>query len=299
MKLPRVVFFGNERLVSGLTYTDTPILRGLIDSGYDVQMVVANHTDAKSRNRRPLEVADLAKAHNIPVLLPAKPADIVNELRAVDANCAILSAYGRIIPQCIIDVFSPIGIINVHPSLLPQHRGPTPIETTIMTGDKTTGVSIMQLTKGMDEGPIYGQTSFSLTGTETKFELYDRLSKAGTELLFSLLPSILDGSIKPRPQENDSVSYTTLISKSDGTIDPETDTAETISRKVRAYLGFPKSRLSHHNNDVIVTAAKSIPAPLENEFCLPCAQNSTLLVESVIAPSGKMMTGSAFLRGLR
>lgn len=294
----RVVFFGNERLVSGLKHTDAPILSGLIDRGYDVVAVVASHSDAQSRTARELEVAQIAHAHGIPLYTPDKPSEIIDTLRNMHADFAVLSAYGRIIPQRIIDIFSPIGIINIHPSLLPRHRGPTPIETTILAGDTVAGVSIMQLTKAMDEGAVYGRVECHLNGNETKFELYDQLSKVGSELFFELLPGIIDGSVTAKPQQNNGVSYTTLIQKQDGIIDPKTDAAEVINRKIRAYLSYPKTKLCYQNSDVILTAAKVVEMPLDHELVIPCKDNTYLLVESLIAPNGKSMSGSAYLRGL-
>ena len=251
----RVVFFGNERLVSGLKHSDTPVLKGLIAHEYDIVAIVASHTNATSRNARVLEVSEIAREHNIPLLLPNKPGDIEQELRDLNADFAILSAYGRIIPQRVIDVFGDIGIINIHPSLLPKYRGSTPIESAILSGDDIAGVSIM--------------------------------------------PSIISGKSTPNPQRSDDASYTTMITKSSGIVDPLTDNATIIERKVRAYLGFPKSTYRYRDNDVIITSSKVIESPLENELCIPCVQNSTLLVESLIAPSGKSMSGSAYLRGLR
>ena len=136
----RVVFFGNERLVSGLKHTDTPILRGLIERGYEIVAIVASHSDARSRTARTLEVAEVAKEHDIPLLLPAKPGDIETELRELHADVAILAAYGRIIPQRIIDVFTPTGIVNIHPSLLPRHRGSTPAPS-ILKGLPSSGAT--------------------------------------------------------------------------------------------------------------------------------------------------------------
>lgn len=295
----RVVFFGNERLVSGLTHTDTPLLRGLIAHGYTVVAIIASHSDAQSRTARPLEVAEVAREHGIPILLPAKPGDIEQELRELQADFAVLAAYGRIIPQRIIDVFSPIGIINIHPSLLPRYRGSTPIESTILHGDHEAGISLMQLTAGMDEGPVYAQVSIPLSGSETKFELYEHLSRRSAELLFSSLPHITSGELKPKQQRTDGVSYTTPIHKRDGIIDPSTDNALTIERRVRAYLGFPKSRLNYRGVDVIVTSARTVDQPIDTELCITCNEDSTLLVESLIAPSGKTTSGSAYLRGLR
>ena len=295
----RVVFFGNERLVSGLRHSSTPVLLGLIERGYDVACVVVNNSDAVSRNARTLEVSEVANAHNIPVLSPDRPSDVIEQLAAYNADFAILAAYGRIIPQRVIDVFSPIGIINIHPSLLPRHRGPTPIETTITSGDTQAGVSIMQLTAGMDEGPTYGQVTYDMRGDEDKFELCEGLSNMGAELLFELLPGIIDGSVNAKPQQNSGVTYTTLISKQDGIVDPKTETATEISRKVRAHLGYPKSRLHYKNADVIITSAKPVDSTIESAFCVSCAENTTLLVETIIAPNGKSMRGDAYLRGLR
>lgn len=296
---PRVVFFGNERLVSGLAKSHTPILRGLIEHGYDVAGLVVNHTDARSRSARSLEVAELAMEHNIPVLSPARTIDILDDLIAMDADCAILAAYGRIIPQRVLDVFSSIGIINIHPSLLPRHRGSTPIESTILQGDTQAGVSIMQLTAGMDEGPVYAQRSIRIHGNESKFELHDLLASAAAELLFELLPGILDGSIKPKPQQEDGVSYTTMISKQDGVLDPSTDTASQLERKVRAYQGYPKPKITIRDSVVTVTAASVLENSAESGIVVSCYGSTYLRIDQLIAPNGKSMSGEAYLRGLR
>lgn len=295
--LSKLVFFGNERLVSGLKSTDAPILRGLIERGYDIVAVVSSYSQGTSRNTRHLEVAEIAKEHNIPLLLPERPGDIEEELKALYADAAILAAYGRIVPQRIINVFSSIGIINVHPSLLPRHRGPTPIETTITAGDDEAGVSIMQLSAGMDEGPVYGQVRLSLAGTESKFDLYDKLSHAGATLLFDLLPDILSGALKPKPQKNTGVSYTTLLTKNDGKLDPLTDDAYACERKIRAYLSYPKTMLRINNNDVLVTSAKIAMTKSPDELVIECANNTLLQIDELVAPSGKKMSGAAYLRG--
>lgn len=296
-KLSRLVFFGNERLVSGLARTDAPVLRGLIAAGYDIAAIVSHHTDARSRNSRPLEVAEIARQHTIPLLLPDRPTDIEDQLIELEADAAVLVAYGKIIPRRIINVFAPIGIINLHPSLLPRHRGPTPIETTILTGDSMAGVSIMQLTAGMDEGPVYVQGRLPLRGDETKQELYESLSTLGAELLLTHLPDILSGERQPIPQQNNDVSYTSLLTKKDGVLDPLTDDAYVIERKVRAYADFPKTRLSLNANDVIITIAKVVAGPTAGALIIACAHNTWLEIIELIGPSGKRMSGEAYLRG--
>jgi len=293
----KLVFFGNERLVSGLPSTDAPVLRGLIDRGYNIVAIVSNYSGGTSRSSRKLEVAEIAHTHQIPLLLPNKPSDIEDELKELNPDGAILVAYGKIVPQRIIDLFGSIGIINIHPSLLPRHRGPTPIESTILLGDKAAGVSIMQLTAGMDEGPVFAQSSIELQGNETKYNLYDSLSHTGAELLFDVLPSILSGDLKPKPQKNSDVSYTSLLSKNDGVLDPLTDDAYALERQVRAHLGFPKSRINVNNNDVIVTMAKVVDNQSDYPLTIACKDNTWLALLEVTAPSGKSMSGEAYLRG--
>jgi len=293
----KLVFFGNERLVSGLPHTNAPVLRALLSAGYDIVAVVSHHSDGQSRKSRSLEVAEIAHEHNIPLLLPDKPGDIEAELKSYQADAAVLVAYGRIIPQRIINVFNPTGIINIHPSLLPRHRGPTPIETTLLEGDRHAGVSIMQLTAGMDAGPVYVQGSIELRGNETKQELYDRLSILGTELLITHLPPILNGRHQPTEQQVNDVTYTSMLSKQDGIIDPFTEVAEVIERKVRAYANFPKTKLMINENDVIITSVKVVNENDENRLVISCANNSWLEVVELIVPSGKRMSGEAYLRG--
>ncbi len=238
----KIVYFGNERLISGLDKTDAPILQGLIARGYDVVAVVSHHSLSNSRNQRELEVAEIAKEHGIPVLLPARPSDIIDELRTFGADVAVLAAYGRIISQQVIDLF-PFGIVNIHPSLLPQYRGPT-----------QTGVSIMQLSAGMDEGPVYAQRSLAVADTVKKFDLYAQIVGLSTALFFDVFPSILDGSLQPTPQNGSDATYSQLIQKSDGTIDWNKG-AQRIEREIRAYQGWPQSRTTLGKVEVIVTAA--------------------------------------------
>lgn len=289
-----LLFFGNERLVSGLKKTNAPVLRALINNGYTIAAVISHHTDGNSRSNRPLEVAEVAKEHGIPVLLPNKPAEIIETLASFNADAAVLVAYGRIIPQRVIDLF-PRGIINIHPSLLPKYRGPTPIESAIANGDDETGVSIMQLTAGMDEGPVYAQTRISLSGTETKFDLYEKLATKSTQLLIDTLPSILGGSLLPTPQDDNEATYCQLLTKANGQLDPSTQTAAEAERLVRAYLGFPKTKLRIGDQYRVITKVhitEQPHGPLDIAF-----KEGYLSIDELIAPSGKVISAEAFLRG--
>ncbi|MCA9334519.1 methionyl-tRNA formyltransferase [Candidatus Saccharibacteria bacterium] len=303
--MTKVVFFGNERLVSGLNKTAAPILTGLIDGGYDVVAVVSHHTLAKSRNDRGLEVGEIAKKHNIPLLLPAKPSEITTQLKELQADVAVLVAYGRIISQEVINIF-PHGIINIHPSLLPNYRGPTPIEAALLNGDPQTGVSIMQLTAGMDEGPVYAQESFSLTGSEDKFDLYEKITDITTPLFFDVFPKIVDGSLQPTPQDNNAATYCKLIEKKDSYIDWEKPAVE-LEREVRAYLGWPQSRTRLGGIEVIITKAhiqSGVTPPgeivFQNDKTLSVGTGKDLLtIDSLKPPGKKEMPISAFLSGYK
>jgi len=293
--MTKIVFFGNERLVSGLASTKAPVLTGLIERNYEIAAIVSHHNDANSRNNRPLEVGTIAKNHNIPLLLPEKPSEIKEELKKINADMAILIAYGKIIPQSIIDLF-PKGIINIHPSLLPKYRGPTPIESAILNGDHTTGITIMQLTSGMDNGPVYTQQSISLTGMETKFELYEIIAEKSAGLLFEILPSIIDGTLIPQPQNETDATYSRLLQKSDGLLDTNQLTATEAERRIRAYLGFPKTKIKINDHAVIITKAHTSnqqKTPLDIE----CSDGAYLSIDELIAPSGKKISADAYLRG--
>ena len=291
----KLVFFGNERLVSGLKSTDAPVLSGLIERGYQVVAVVAHHTDTVSRGKRPLEVASIAAAHDIPLFTPNAPTDIYNQLKGFDANVAVLVAYGRIIPQKIIDLF-PKGIINVHPSLLPAYRGSTPIETPILNGDAQSGVSIMSLAAKMDAGPVYAQADFSISPIDNKFDVYRKAAALSASLLFDTLPHILDGSISATPQDESKATYCSLLTKADGDLDPETQTAIEADRKVRAFLGFPKARLVTLGQSRIITRAhvsSQAKTPLDVVFL----DGNYLSIDELVAPSGTTMSAAAFLNG--
>jgi len=290
-----IVFFGNERLVSGLKTTDAPILRGLIAEGYHIAAVVSHHTDGISRSNRKLEVAEIAHSHNIPLLLPDKPSAIIDELKKYSAIAAVLVAYGRIIPQSVIDIF-PKGIINIHPSLLPKYRGPTPIETVIKNGDTETGVSIMQLTAGMDEGPVYAQLSIPLRGNETKMALYTEIAHKSAKLLLQSLPGILAGTLRPVPQDNSAATYSHLLKKEEALLDTKKMSASEAERTIRAYLGFPKSKLTINGHLVVVTKAH-VSHTQKTPLDIICRDGAFVTVDELVAPSGRHMTGEAFLRG--
>ncbi len=298
-----ILFFGNERLATGVT-TNAPTLEVLVQAGYNVAAVVSNYEAARSRESRELEIASVAAKHNIPLLLPDKPSTISEQLRSYRATIGILVAYGKIVPQSIIDIF-PHGIVNIHPSLLPLHRGPTPIESVIIEGAEKTGVSIMQLSQAMDAGPVFGQSEVILHGNETKQALADTLLDIGQTMLLELLPGIINGSVVARPQDEARATYDQLLSKSDGVID-WTKPAVQLEREIRAFLGWPKSHTTIAGKDAVITKAQVTDCSgkpghvvTEGKQLIVCCGEAGLEVER-LKPAGKNeMTGEAFLAGHR
>jgi len=269
-----VVFFGNEKLATGDLNVKPLIKKAVEKAGFKLEKIIT---------------------------------DPVAELGSHKAQMAVLAAYGHIVPKSVLDQF-PLGIINIHPSLLPAYRGPTPIEQAILDGVAKTGVSIMQLTAGMDEGPIYKQKLLHLNGTETKPELVEKLQKLGADMLVEILPSIFNGQLKPRQQPHpDRATYSHKISKADGVIDWH-KSAEQIEREVRAFAGWPNSRTTLGGKEVIITQAHTVPTSgdePEGSLNVPTninapvmkTGNGSLCIDRLKPVGKKEMSAAEFLRG--
>ena len=286
----KIVFFGTEDF--SLT-----ALTGLVEAGYAIAAVVTKPDSKKGRGQKLIspQVKILATRHNITVWQPNNLMDIAEDVRALGPTTGVLVSYGKIIPQAIIDLFTP-GIINVHPSLLPKYRGPSPIESAIKNGDSATGVTIMQLAAKMDAGPLYANKNHPLRGTETRPELYHALADIGTNLLLETLPKILDSSLRPILQDESKVSYCQLLQKADANLDLSKMTAAKAERTIRAHIGFPKSKLAFGDQSIIVTKAH-VSNQQKKPLDIICQDGVYLCVDELIAPSGRRMDGSAFLRG--
>jgi len=148
----------------------------------------------------------------------------------------VVAAYGQILPEEVLAI-PPFGCVNVHPSLLPRHRGPAPIQAAILAGDEYTGVSIMLMDKGVDSGPILSQRRVAIDPEDTAESLTRKLAEVGAQLLEETLPLWLSRSITPRPQQGDA-TYTRLLSKEEGEIDWRLPAPE-IWRRVRAFQPWP------------------------------------------------------------
>lgn len=289
-KLPPIIFFGTS------SYSLTS-LQALVEHGFDVVAVVTKPDSRSGRGHKLAQppVKQFAVQRGIPVWQPTKLRDIAADITALQPVAGVLVSYGKIIPQAILDLFTP-GIINLHPSLLPQWRGPSPIESAIAHQNDITGVTLMQLSAQMDAGPIYCHESYRLLGHETKPALYEHLFAIGSQLLVRTLPAILSGELRPLAQKEDLASYCQPLSKKQSRIDPTTLSAAAAEAHVRAYVGFPRSRLTIAGRDLIITAAHPADHP-EHPLAVQCRDGAYLVVDQLITPAGKTVSAADYLRG--
>lgn len=294
-----VIFFGNERLASGCT-TSLPVLTLLKETGINIDLIIVNQKGSRSRNSKELEIEKFAIENNIELFVPKSIQDLKEKISQHQTELAILAAYGKIIPQEIIDLF-PKGILNLHPSLLPKYRGPTPIESAILNGDEETGVSIMALSAGMDSGPIFKQVKLKLSGQESKQELADQLGYMGAQEIIKLLSSTALPS--PKPQTG-TIVMCKLIQKLDSNLNL-TKPASVLTKEIRAYLNWPSSKLSLELKDqsnLILTITKATFSSQKNHQYGPLSIKTSdgyLNIDKLKLPGRKEITQQEFLNGYR
>ena len=232
---------GRRILFAGTPNFALASLRALCDSGV-TPLAVFTQPDRPAGRGRKLKaspVKEFALSKEIAVRQPEslKDTDVVKEISELQADLMIVAAYGLILPQAILDL-PKHGCLNVHASLLPRWRGAAPIQAAILAGDEETGISLMQMTAGLDSGPVFAQQSVQIGETESAGELLDRLALLGGEMLCEQLPDILDGKLEAEPQDENSVTYAGKIRKSDAAMNWRKSATELL-REVRAYKPVP------------------------------------------------------------
>ncbi len=187
----------------------------------------------------PSPVKKWATENNLTVLQPKKinSPEWIKKIQELAPELIILCAYGQIIPKEILNI-PKYGALNIHPSLLPKHRGASPIQTAILNGDKETGITIMLMDEKMDHGETISNSKFQIPNKITYNKLSNKLVDLGAGLLIKTLPDWISGKIKARPQNHSEATFTKIIKKEDGKIDWN-KSAEEIERQVRAYNEWP------------------------------------------------------------
>lgn len=233
-RLPRLLFAGTPEfaLVS---------LEALIATGHAPQAVLTQPDRRAGRGKKltASPVKQCALFHDIDILQPPtlKDDDIVARLDALEPELLIVAAYGLILPQRVLDI-PKRGAVNVHASLLPRWRGAAPIQAAILAGDAQTGISLMQMTAGLDCGPVLATGAIDIGEAETAGELHDRLASLGASMLVEHLGAILDGKLEATGQDEDRATYAPKIAPADARVD-WTRPAADVLRSIRAFNPVP------------------------------------------------------------
>ncbi len=226
--------------------------------------------------------------------------DAVTEVLGLEPGLVVLADYGQIVPPSLLDV--PFGALNLHPSLLPRHRGATPIPAAILAGDRETGVSLMRMDEGLDTGPLLDTERIGLEGTETAPELEERLAAVGAALLERSIEPWLAGHIEPRPQSAEGATLTRPLRREDGRLDTRRSAAE-LERQVRAYQPWPGSFVDTPFGRLVVWRAipeagtEDTPPGTFDAVGLATGQGDRLRLEEIQPAGGRRMPWDAFVRG--
>lgn len=289
-----------------------PSLVALLDAGYEVVAVVTQPDREAGRGRQWVTspVKQLAQARGLLLLQPARvrrPA-VIEELRTLAPDLIVVAAYGQILPPEIINL-PPHGCINVHASLLPRHRGASPIQAAILAGETTTGITIIQMDAGMDTGPILAQATLEIAPTENAATLGEKLARLGGETLVQTLPAWLAGQITPQPQDDTQATYCRPLRKEDGRLDWQ-QPAEALERQVRAMYPWPGAYTTFAGHLLKVLTASVGPAglpagpagrviPLPGPAAAVCTGAGHLILHTVQLEGRRPLPIAAFLAGQR
>lgn len=173
----------------------------------------------------------------------------VAELALPPADLGVVAVYGKILPKSVLEHFK-YGVLNVHPSLLPKYRGPSPIKTALLNGDIETGVTIIKLDDQMDHGPVLISSKHQIPSTKMHSELRDELATLGAELLVKVIPDYIAEKIVLQHQDHSQATYTKLLTRDDGKVDLPHDAPEMIYRKFLAFEGWPGIWFLHRGKRV-------------------------------------------------
>ncbi|MBE9501983.1 MAG: methionyl-tRNA formyltransferase [Chloroflexi bacterium] len=230
----RIVFMGAADF-------SVPTLEWLIGSEHELIAIYTQPDRPAGRGRAPspLVVKEVALEHGLKVVQPPsfKEPVVMESLSRLRPDVIVVAALGIILPPEVL-ALPPFGCINLHPSLLPRHRGPSPMQGAILAGDEWTGVSIMLMEEGVDSGPILSQRRVAIEPQDTTESLTKKLAPIAAQLLEETLPLWLSRSLAPQPQPEADATYTKLISKEEGEIDWHLSALE-IWRRVRAFYPWP------------------------------------------------------------
>lgn len=215
------------------------VLESLLMGSYNLVAVFSQSTNApKNKKNSPNPIKAIAEKHNIAIFQPQKlDNEILQQLKTLKPDIIIVASYGRILPQEILKLPG-FGCINIHASLLPKFRGPSPIQNTLIAGEKETGITIFKMNTKVDTGEILAQETVLIEASETFQLLYERLARIASELLLKTLPLLVSGKIMPVSQDEGRATYCQLIERTDGRIFWDEE-ARKIYNKFRGLYPWP------------------------------------------------------------
>ncbi len=236
-----------------------PTLEKLIaDPDFDVVAIYTREPQIAGRGQKITNspIHQLALKHNLKVITPKtlRDAKAQKEFFNLQADVAVVVAYGLILPQEILDG-TKFGCVNIHPSLLPKWRGASPIQRPLMAGDRETGITIIKMDKGVDSGEIMVQEKFPLDGSETYADLAEKLSQMGAEILVKTLKKLRDGNVVLIKQDDALASYAKKIEKEECKINWQ-ESAEIIERKIRALNGSLEAFFNYGDEKIKIFKAE-------------------------------------------
>ena len=296
----RIVFMGTPDFA-------VPCLQRLLEDGHEVTAVFTQPDKPAGRHAvlTPPPVKQLALSHGIPVYQPTKMRDgtVAALLRELAPDCLVVVAYGRILPQEILDV-PPRGCVNIHGSLLPRYRGAAPIQWSVIRGETVTGVTSMFMDAGMDTGDIIDTLTTPIGENETAGELFERLAPLGARLLSTTLAAIADGTVTRRPQNDAEATMAPMLEKAMGRLDL-TRPAQELHNQVRGMNPWPGAFCTAGGktlkiHETRVAAGSGAPGTLRcaDPVTVACGEGALQLV--TVQPEGKpRMAAEAWLRGAR
>ncbi len=294
-----------------LVFMGTPefaavILDALIGAGHRIAAAYAQPPRPAGRGHKmqPSPVQMLAERHRIPVRCPTglRDAETTAAFAALEADAAVVAAYGLILPPAILDA-PRLGCINVHASLLPRWRGAAPIQRAILAGDRETGITIMRMDEGLDTGAILMREAMPIDAAATGAALTDTLATLGGGLIVAALGQLAAGELMPRPQPPTGITYAKKLSRDEAWLDWRLS-AERLERQVRAFDPWPGAYFVAAGERIRVLAATAEPGPpaavsgtvLDGRLAIACGDG--VLRPTRLQRAGRAALGSdAFLRG--
>lgn len=265
---PSILFMGTPQFAA-------TALQGLITAGFNVTGVITRPDTSKGRSSSKTfsEGKIVANEHKIPVFQPENKSELVEVVKKLNPNLIVVAAYGMIVPKEVLDT-PKYGALNIHGSLLPKYRGASPIAEAILNGDKETGITIMEMSLGMDEGPIITNYKLLITNEDTTDTLTGGMSRLGAKAIVETIPVWVAGELEATPQIENEATYCRKITKEDGHID-WTKPAEQIERMVRAYQPWPTAYTFVDDSRIKILRASVSPSRHSREGACPSCCSET------------------------